>query len=193
MTKTSEEIISYIVSKSSPVLQISEIGGREWYRKPEGGRKGPWLSAKYTVLDDVTWRRKGSCIYFVRDSSSILRYVGISLNKLNDRWRTSPAYCNKDVLLSGDELFHSQCWPKICEHAQAGNKDTYEVSTLSGFELIDLLRTLDHELSHLSFLHKDPEIVVTVLELWICKYGYITLWNKALTGGKNARVNRKNG
>jgi hypothetical protein len=41
---------------------------------------------------------------------------------------------------------------------------------------------------HLSFLRNDPEIVVTVLELWICKYGYTTLWNKALTGGKNERV-----
>jgi len=193
MQETNGEIISLLVSKSTPVLAISDIGGRVWYRKPKDGRRGPWLSARYTVTNEAAWKRKGSCIYFVKDSTGILRYVGISLNKMDDRWRTSPAYTEDDKLLPGDELFHSQCWPKICEHARNGKSDNYQVSVLSGIELIEILRPVSHDLSHLSFLHKDPEIVVTVLELWICKYGHVTLWNKALTGGKNARVNRKNG
>ncbi len=190
MQQTNEAIISLLVAKSTSVLAITDIGGRIWYRKPKDGRRGPWLSARYTVTNETAWKRKGPCVYFVKDSSGVLRYVGISLNKLDDRWRTSPAYTDDDKLLSGAELFHSQCWPKICEQARIGKSDRYHVSVLSGIELLELLRPLAHDLSHLSFLHRDPEIVVTVLELWICKYGHATLWNKALTGGKNARVNR---
>lgn len=193
MSQTNEELISYLLAKSTPVLTVSEIGGREWYRKPKDGRRGPWLSAKYSVINETAWRRKSSCIYFVRDTDATLRYVGISLNKMEDRWRTSPAYTADDILLPGDELFHSQCWSKICEHARNGKVGSYEISVLSGIELLELLRTVHHDLAHLSFLYKDPEIVVTVLELWICKYGHQTLWNKALTGGKNSRVNRSHG
>ncbi len=188
MLQTSEEVISYLVAKSTCVLTISEIGGREWYRKPKDGRRGPWLSAKYSVINEAAWRRRSPCIYFVRDNTAALRYVGISLNRVGDRWRTSPAYTEDDVLLPGEELFHSQCWPKICENARNGTVSSYEISVLSGIQLLELLRTINHDLVHLSFLRNDPEIIVTVLELWICKYGYTTLWNKALTGGKNERV-----
>lgn len=193
MQQTNEEIISLLVEKSTPVLAISDIGGRVWYRKPKDGRRGPWLSGQYSVTNETAWRRKGPCVYFVKNSIGVLKYVGISLNKLDDRWRTSPAYTEDDQLLPGDELFHSQCWPKICEQANAGKADTYNLSVLTGAELIEFLRPLSHDLAYLSFLHKDPEIVVTVIELWICKYGHATLWNKALTGGKNARVNRTHG
>ncbi len=193
MPRTNEEIISHLVGRSAPVLKISEIGGREWYRKPKDGRRGPWLSAKYSVLNEAAWRRKSPCIYFVSDTDSTLRYVGISLNRREDRWRTSPAYTADDTLLLGDELFHSQCWPKICEHARNGRTHSYEISVLSGIELLEILRTVSHDLSHLSFLRNDPEIIVTVLELWICKYGHATLWNKALTGGKNAHAHRIHG
>lgn len=190
MLQTNEEVISYLVGKSTPVLMVSEIGGREWYRKPKDRRRGPWLSANYSVINETAWRRKGPCIYFVRDKTANLRYVGISLNAMEDRWRTSPAYTASDILLPGDELFHSECWPKICEYARSGKVSSYEISVLSGIELLELLRTVNHDLVHVSFLRNDPEIAVTVLELWICKYGYMTLWNKALTGGKNVRVNR---
>ena len=192
MPISNQQVIEHVVSKSIPVLELSEVGGREWYRKPKDGRRGPWLSAKYQVLDQAIWFRKTSCIYFLRDAQKNLRYVGISLNRLEDRWRTSPAYTMDDVLLPGDELFHSQCWPKLCEHARAGNGGTYLVSVLSGAELIQLLAPLEHKLSHLAVFSEDPEIIVTVLELWICKYGN-GLWNKALTGGKNPRANRKGG
>ncbi len=191
MPPSNQDVITHVVAKSKPVLEVSEIGGREWYRKPKDGRRGPWLSAKYKVLDQTLWLRRTSCIYFVRHAQT-LRYVGISLNRLEDRWRTSPAYTVDDVLLPGDELFHSQCWPKICEHTRAGNKDTFSVSVLSGIELIELLRPLEHKLNHLAVFSEDPEIIVTVLEMWICKYGN-GLWNKALTGGKNPRAARIGG
>lgn len=190
MPLSNQEVIAHVVTKSKPVLELSEIGGREWYRKPKDGRRGPWLSAKYRV-DQTLWLRRAPCIYFVRDAQA-LRYVGISLNRLEDRWRTSPAYTADDTLLPGDELFHSQCWAKICEYARGGNKGAFYVSVLSGSELIELLRPLEHKLSHLAVFSEDPEIIVTVLEMWICKHGN-GLWNKALTGGKNPRAARKGG
>lgn len=189
---SNQQAINHIVARSRSVLELVEIGGREWYRKPKDGRRGPWLSAKYKVLDQALWMRRTPCIYFVKDSQASLKYVGISLNRLEDRWRTSPAYTIDDVLLDGDELFHSQCWSKICDYARAGNHEKFYVSVLSGVELIELLRPLEHKLSHLAVFSDDPEIIVTVLEMWICKHG-VGLWNKALTGGKNPRAQRKTG
>lgn len=183
-------VIESLIQASKPVLRINTVGGRSWFRKPKDGRRGPWLSAQYDVVDQVLWNRRGPCIYFVRDGGNVLRYVGISLNKLDDRWRTSPAYDLDEQRLSGDELFHSQCWHRI-----AGPDERVEppftVSVLSGAEALTLLPTLDHELAHLGVLKRDPDIIVTVLELWVCKYGHASLWNKALTGGKKPRAKRR--
>lgn len=112
------------------------------------------------------------------------------MNKLGDRWRTSPAYTESDVKLLGDELFHSQCWHQLASADGPRVPPPFVVSVLSGREVLELLATLDHELSALAVLKRDPDIIVTVLELWICKYGHSTLWNKALTGGKNPRALR---
>lgn len=190
MSLSDSYVISHFVANAKPVLRITEVGGRTWYRKPKNARRGPWLSATYSVLDKGTWERKGPCIYFLIDSDRTLRYVGISLNKLDDRWRTSPAYTESDVKLAGDELFHSQCWHQLASADGVRIPPPFTVLVLSGREALDLLERLDHELSSLAVLKRDPDIIVTVLELWICKYGHSTLWNKALTGGKNPRALR---
>ena len=184
-----DAVISGLVSGSSPVLKINEVGGRQWYRKPKDGRRGPWLSAQFEFLDKAIWERRGPCIYFVTDQKEVLRYVGISLNKLSDRWRTSPAFTESDEPLSGDEIFHSQCWHRIA-HPTKREASPFIISVLSGNEVLALLPNLDHELSALAILRNDPDIIVTVLELWVCKYGHGTLWNKALTGGKKPRALR---
>ena len=184
-----DAVISGLVSGSSPVLKINEVGGRQWYRKPKDGRRGPWLSAQFEFLDKAIWERRGPCIYFVTDPKEVLRYVGISLNKLSDRWRTSPAFTESDEPLSGDEIFHSQCWRRIA-HPTKREASPFIISVLSGNEVLALLPNLDHELSALAILRNDPDIIVTVLELWVCKYGHGTLWNKALTGGKKPRALR---
>lgn len=190
MSLSDSHVIAHFVSRATSVLEIAAVGGRTWYRKPKNARRGPWLSATYNVLDRHIWERRGPCIYFLSDNQRILRYVGISLNKLDDRWRTSPAYTASDVLLAGDELFHSQCWHKLASAEGQRIPPPFIVSVLSGHEALDALTTLDHELSALAVLKRDPDIIVTVLELWICKYGHATLWNKALTGGKNPRALR---
>lgn len=191
MHSTTQEVIAHLVRSATPVLRIDAVGGRQWYRKPKDGRRGPWLSAAYRVIDQKTWERSGPCIYFVQDSLQVLRYVGISLNNLDDRWRTSPAYTANDEPLRGDELFHSQCWHRIAHPTDRTDKLPITVSVLSGLEALALLPKLNYELSGLAVLHNDPDIIVTVLELWICKYGHATLWNKALTGGKKPRAARR--
>ncbi|MEJ3960811.1 hypothetical protein WGP40_10835 [Brachymonas sp. G13] len=189
MSLSTNTIISSLVSASNPVLKINEVGGRQWYRKPKDGRRGPWLSAQFEFLDKAIWERRGPCIYFVTDQNEVLRYVGISLNKLSDRWRTSPAFTESDEPLSGDEIFHSQCWHRIA-HPTEREASPFIISVLSGNEVLAFLPSIDHELSSLAVLRNDPDIIVTVLELWVCKYGHSTLWNKALTGGKKPRALR---
>lgn len=184
-----DAVISSFVSASRPVLKINAVGGRQWYRKPKDGRRGPWLSAQFDFLDRAVWERRGPCIYFVTNLQGVLRYVGISLNKLSDRWRTSPAFTESDDPLPGEEIFHSQCWHRIA-HPTEREAPPFIVSVLSGSEALSLLPKLEHELSALAVLRNDPDIIVTVLELWICKYGHSTLWNKALTGGKKPRALR---
>lgn len=189
MPLTDAGVISHFVRRAIPVLEITAVEGRTWYRKPKNARRGPWLSATYVVRDLRTWKRRGPCIYFVLDCQQALRYVGISLNGVEDRWRTSPAYTASDVRLGGDELFHSQCWHKIASASCERVSPPFVISVLSGREALDALATLDHEIACLAVLQRDPDIIVTVLELWICKYGQ-GLWNKALTGGKNSRALR---
>lgn len=190
MPLSDPHVIAHFVNRATLVLEIVGLGGRTWYRKPKNARRGPWLSATYNVLNRRIWERSGPCIYFLSDNERILRYVGISLNKLDDRWRKSPAYSASDVRLAGDELFHSQCWHKFASAEGPRVPPPFIVSVLSGREALDALANMDHELSALAILKRDPDIIVTVLELWICKYGHATLWNKALTGGKNPRAMR---
>lgn len=190
MSETILRCIDKLLDAAAPVLKVAALSGKDWYRKPKGARHGPWLQSKFEVLDEKLWKRREPCIYFVKDGAGVFRYVGISLNRMKDRWRTSPSYDQDGTKLSTDELFHSQCWPHMTKHARDGGLLTYAVSVLHGAGLLKALTALDHEISVLAKLAKDPEIVVTAMELWICKYGHATLWNATLTGGKNPRALR---
>jgi hypothetical protein len=172
------EIKNRILAASHPVMRISSISPDQWYRKPSGPRRGPWYSCNYVVLDDSLWKRREECIYFVRDENSELRYVGISVNRLADRWRSSPAYNKELKSLGKNELFHSQCWPEICAHHSFEKPSGYTVSVLHGKALMPVLRDLNHPLSCLSSLSSDPDIAVIALEVWFVKRFDGQLWNK---------------
>ena len=57
-----------------------------------GPHREAWGACKHEVFDEKLWLRREECICFVQDSAGTLRYVGISLNRLADRWRSSLAY-----------------------------------------------------------------------------------------------------
>lgn len=103
-----------VAALSAPVLVITGMAEPWWTRKVKpGDRRGrPWLSAEKKVIDDAAWDRRGACLYMLTGPDDNVRYVGISVNRLKDRWRMSPAR-EVDTLLDLPEgrLFHSQCWP----------------------------------------------------------------------------------
>ena len=104
---------------ASPILKISGLGIRKWRRNDgkAAARTGPWLPARYEVLDRKRWDARVPSIYFVAGADSIIRYTGISRNKVSDRWRECPAIDHETgLLLSMRELHHS-CG-RQCEHAE---------------------------------------------------------------------------
>lgn len=172
------EIRDQIMAASQPVMRISAISPEQWYRKPSGPRRGPWYSCEYEILNDSLWKRREECIYFVCDVDEQLRYVGISVNRLADRWRSSPAFDKNLKSLGRNEIFHSQCWPEICKHHSFYKPTGYSVSVLHGKPLQSVLLALSHPLSCLGRLSDDADIAVIALEVWFVKRFESQLWNK---------------
>ncbi len=175
---SSRDCASAIIQASRPVLNINGFNNSEWYRKPRDSRKGPWLQGRYEVIDEKLWRERKPCLYFLTKDNGELKYVGISVNKIKDRWRTSPAYDANEKPLNRREMFHSQCWPRMCDAKRAGSNDTYVVSIIHDTELVEVLSTINHEISGLSVFKNDPEIAVIAMEVWFIKHLQGQLWNQ---------------
>ncbi len=167
-----------IIQASRPVLNITGFNDSEWYRKPRDARKGPWLQGRYEIIDEKLWREKRPCLYFLTKDSGELKYVGISVNKIKDRWRTSPAFDKYENPLNRYEMFHSQCWPHMCKAKRAGSSDSYSVSVIHDTDLVEVLSTINHEISALSIFKNDPEIAVIAMEVWFIKNFKGQLWNQ---------------
>lgn len=172
------EVQNLILNDARPVMRITSLSQDQWYRKPAGPRRGPWYSCNYEVVDQNLWKKREECIYFVKDGEGVLRYVGISVNRLADRWRSSPAYDKNLKSLNRNELFHSQCWPEICSHHSFAKPSGYSISVLHGGSLLPALSKLNHPLSCLSKFTDDPEMAVIALEVWFVKRFEKQLWNK---------------
>jgi len=157
-----------IVSHASDVIKIESLSNNLWCRKPNDARRGPWLSGKFRFVDEKLWEETSPCIYFVRNATKEIKYVGISLNRLKDRWRLSPAYDTDLNPLNRKELFHSQCWPRICSDHRSGLSNKYTISVI-------------HE-NDLDNLESDEAIKMgdslSEKESWLIKNLGGQLWNK---------------
>jgi hypothetical protein len=117
----------------------------------------------------------------VAGSDSILRYVGISRNRLKDRWRVSPAHDAESMQrLPERQLFHSQCWKHIEREFISDPRNTYEVRCITGETLLTVLEKLGPPLSSLVALRGDSEGIVAAVERWLCNNGLVS-WNVAMT------------
>lgn len=177
-----EQVAMEILRAATPVLRIQKVGGRAWKRKvPEGdGRRGPWLPAQWEVLDANTWRRSVPSLYLVVGDDAVIRYVGISRNRVADRWRLSPAVdAETHAPLPQNQLFHSQCWPHLQREGTS-----YEVRCISGDELVPVLDRLGPPVSGFTALRGDPEGIAAAVERWLCnnKSERLVSWNVAMTG-----------
>lgn len=178
-----------IYEASTPVLEISGIGGRSWKRNvaPSDSRHGPWLPAEWRVLNQEIWRRRLPSLYLVAGLDLVIRYVGISRNRVADRWRLSPAVdAETGAALPAAQLFHSQCW----RHLQR-ERLQYQVRCISGDELVLVLQALGPPVSGFATLEGESEGIAAAVERWLCNNHspQLVSWNIAMTGAQ--RVSRR--
>jgi hypothetical protein len=148
------------------VIEIDGVGGRRWKRKvAKGARIGPWQQARYRVVDSPRWSRRAPCLYLVSGYDGDIRYVGVSKNRLKDRWRTSPALDAETMeLLPAKELFHSQCMKHIEMEFAEGSEASFRIHGLFADELVPWQDRLG--IPRLSAGVHDSELVLSA-ERWL--------------------------
>lgn len=186
MSSPAVEQARQIYEAATPVIRIHGLGGRLWKRNvAKGARIGPWLPAQYDILDVHLWSAKAPCLYLVAGDDTVIRYVGISRNRMKDRWRESPAFDAETMsALPRKQLFHSQCWKHIEREYQASPRRTYEVRCIQAETLLPLLERMGPPLSAFVALRGDGEGVVAGVERWLCNHQSpeLVTWNVAMTG-----------
>lgn len=174
-----------IYQAAQPVIQIHSVGGPRWKRNvAKGARIGPWLPAKYEIINHDVWEAKAPCLYLVAANDSIIRYVGISRNGLKHRWRESPALdAETEVALPRRQLFHSQCWKHIEREYALAPQSRYEVRCIHADRLLPVLERLGPPLSAFAALRGDGEGIVASVERWLCnhKSDHLVSWNVSMT------------
>jgi hypothetical protein len=174
-----------IFKAATPAIRIHGVGGKRWKRNvTSGSRIGPWLQAQFEIVNRAVWEARRPCLYLVADVANQIRYVGISRNRLKDRWRVSPAIDAQTMApMRERQLFHSQCWKHIERESERDARSRYEVRCIDGEKLCGLLKQLGPPLSGLLALGGDEEGVVAAVERWMCnnKGPHLPLWNSAMT------------
>jgi len=172
---------------STPVLKITGIGGKLWKRNVKSGsRIGPWLQGEYEILNETAWKEKAPCLYLVASGNESIHYVGVSRNRLKDRWRTSPAY-DADTMqrLAKDQIFHSQCWKHIQMESVTQPNKVYEIRLIKAETIVKNQNRFSQEIKSLAgaFIN-DGECIVAAIERWLCNHNSVDFlnWNVAMTG-----------
>lgn len=142
------------------------MSGPRWQRNvAKGARIGPWLQATNEVLDEAAWKARTPCLYMLAGSDEVIRYVGISRNRMADRWRVSPALDAQTLApMSRRQLFHSQCWKPMQSEMETASSLTYEVRSIDGVKLTELLRRLGPHVSGFAVLEGDHGGLVAAVE-----------------------------
>lgn len=175
-----------LYAHTSPVLQITGAKPVAWCRpmsNPNDPRIGPWrYEAIYKVLDQDAWDRDSEVLYMVVDSGANVRAVGKSMNRLRDRWRTSPMYdAVTKAPLGRKALFHSTAWREIEQHL-AQNPGGFTVRAAFPEQMHAACRGS----ALLTAVANDPargKHLAERLETWVCslKQQGLPLWNKTKT------------
>lgn len=184
MPVTAPEYAAIIFEAARPVIRIHRLTDDRWKRGvAKGGRIGPWYSSEYEILDQATWKDKKPCLYLVagaRDQG--LRYVGISRNRMADRWRESPAFDAITMAkLPKNQLFHSQCWRHIEREHGTDLRQGYEVRCIDAAGILPVVTRHGPPLSAVLMHGDDGEGVVAGVERWMCNQRVVQ-WNVSMTG-----------
>jgi hypothetical protein len=189
MTTHADKLLADLMAAATPVLAIHGVGGRPWFRNVTVGdkRKGPWPRLVYSVHDQHRWSSSASCLYLVSGADGGNRYVGVSRNKLKDRWRLSPGTDAEDGSpLTERQLFHSQCMEGIYNEITENPTATFRVSVIYDEELLRAGQALASSL--LTVPRSTSGNYSLDVEAWLCRHRSerIARWNKARTKGRKA-------
>ena len=187
--KNAKEEACKLFGISTPVLKIHGIGGQQWKRNVKSGsRIGPWFQGEYKILNESVWKEKAPCLYLVSTGAESIHYVGISRNRLKDRWRTSPAYDAISMQrLAQDQIFHSQCWKHIEREATMKPGLVFEIRSIKAETIIQNQHIFNAEIRGLSvaFVNEGESLVASIERLLCNNSGPDFFnWNKAMTAKK---------
>lgn len=179
-----------ISGNAVPVLQVTSFNAARgrWCRNvaDDDDRRGPWRVPVYKVLDQAPWEERAPCLYVVNGSDGGHRYVGVSKNRLKDRWRLSPAFDETGSRPLGiKHLFHSRCWPEMEGEFDHKPGVHFEVRVCFVPSLKQLLSRLSEQRTDLpSVTGVSDEAAPGVVEKWLRGYRKVSLgvsflpWNK---------------
>ena len=117
-------------------------------------------------------------------ADDVIRYVGISRNRMKERGRVSPAIdAETNSAWADRQLFHSQCWRQIEREVESHPGMTYEVRCIDASKLVPVLLRQGPPLSAFVALGNDGEGIVAAVERWLCnnKSERLVSWNVAMT------------
>jgi len=178
-----EQYAAVIKDASELALKITKVGLPYWERTPTDGRRGPWLTGSYQVVNNEAWLRPEACLYMVMTEGKF-HYFGISRQRLKTRWRESPALDPGDrTKIIGKRIFHSQCWkPLQIALSERPHLPVY-VYVIHGRELRAILATRTWPLAGFLALGDDDEGLVAAVERWFCNRQTESFanWNTAMT------------
>jgi len=183
MTTSAVDDARQIFLAATPVIRISGLGGRRWKRDVSKGPHagGPFLRARYEILDGAAWEALRPYLYLVAGADHVILYVGISRNRLQDRWHLFIGYDAKTgTLLMGKQLFHRECWPHFESENETDAESTYEVRCIDGKDLAQVLHRLGLPLSDIGEFGRSDTSVISGVERWMSRSVELAPWNRGM-------------
>jgi hypothetical protein len=182
MTSSAVDDARQIFLAATPVIRISGLGDRRWKRDVSKGPQagGPFLRARYEILDEAAWEALRPYLYLVAGDDHVILYVGISRNRLQDRWHLFTGYdARTGILLVGKQLFHRECWLHFESKNETNNESTYEVRCIDGKGLAQVLHRLGLPLSNIGVFGHSGESVISGVERWMSRSVELAPWNRS--------------
>jgi hypothetical protein len=183
MTSSAVDDARQIFLAATPVIRINGFSNRRWKRDVSKGPQagGPFLRARYEILDEAAWEALRPYLYLVAGDDHVILYVGISRNRLRDRWHLFTGYDAKTgTLLVGKQLFHRECWLHFESENEAHAESTYEVRCIDGKGLAQVLHRLGLPLSDIGVFGRSEASVISGVERWMSRSVELAPWNRSM-------------
>jgi hypothetical protein len=183
MTSSAVDDARQIFLAATPVIRINGFSNRRWKRDVSKGPQagGPFLRARYEILDEAAWEALRPYLYLVAGDDHVILYVGISRNRLRDRWHLFTGYDAKTgTLLVGKQLFHRECWLHFESENETNAESTYEVRCIDGKGLAQVLHRLGLPLSDIGVFGRSEASVISGVERWMSRSVELAPWNRSM-------------